>query len=197
MKKLSVWMLLAATLVVAGCAKVPKAEVDAAKAAFQAAVAAEAEAFVPDVFARAKASVAEMDAEVASQAKKVVKSYDKAKSLAAVALKNSNDAKAAADARKTELRTELPRTLATLQSGVTTTADKLAVSLGVRGIVLDNAALRRDLDQVRTLLAQSKADFDGGKLADANGKANQARDLLARVNKTIDDARAAATVKKR
>ncbi len=197
MKKLAVLVTLAVALVLTGCGQPPKADIDAAKAAYNAAVAAQAEQLVPDAFNRAKSAIAALDAEVAAQASKVFKSYDKAKTLAAAARKAADDARAAADTRKTELRNELPRTLASLRDGVRTTQTKLAGALGIRGISLDAAAARNDLTSVGQLLTQAQSDFDAGKLADASTKANQARDLLARVNKTIDDARAAATVKKR
>ncbi len=197
MKKLTVLAMLAVALLVTGCGKVPKAEVDAAKAALDAAVAAQADVFAPDAFARAKTAMAELEAEIAAQARKVFKGYDKAKTMALNVRKAADDARAAAEARKTELRNELPRTLASLLDGVRTAESKLAGALAIRGVKLDAAPLRTDLDSVKRILAQSKADLDGGRLADASSKANQARDLLARVNKTIDDARTAATVKKR
>jgi hypothetical protein len=197
MKKLAVLVMLAIALVLTGCGKPPKADIDAAKSAYDAAVAAQAETFAPEAFTRAKAAIAALDAEVASQARKVFKSYDKAKSLAAAARKAADDARAAADTRKTELRNELPRTIASLRDGVRTTQSKLAGALAIRGISLDAAAARNDLASVAQLLTQAQGDLDAGRLADASTKANQARDLLARVNKTIDDARAAATVKKR
>jgi hypothetical protein len=197
MKKLAVLVVLAVTLVLTGCGKAPKADIDAAKAAYDAAVAAQAEAFAPEAFTRAKAAIAALDAEVAAQARKVFKSYAKAKTLAAAARKAGDDARAAADTRRTEVRNELPRTLASLQDGVRTTQTKLAGALAIRGINLDAAGARNDLASVAQLLTQAQNDLNAGRLADASTKANQARDLLARVNKTIDDARAAATVKKR
>ena len=198
MKKRSIILIiLAAALVLAGCGKPPKAEIDAAKAAFEAAVAAQAEVFAPEAFARAKTSMAELDAEVAAQGRKVLKGYDKVKSLAAAARKNADDARAAAETRKTELKNELPRTIASLLDGVRTAEGKLAAALAIRGVSLDAAGLRTDIESARRVLTQARSDLDAGRLADASTKTNQARDLLARINKTIDDARAAATVKKR
>ena len=197
MKKLTVLIMLGVALLVTGCAKAPKPEVDAAKAAYDAAATAQADVFAPEAFTRAKASMTELDAELSAQGRKIFKNYGKAKSIALAARKAADDAKAAAEARKTELRNELPRTIASLTDGVRVAEGKLAEALAIPGVRLDAAALRNDLESVKRTLTQAKTDFDGGKLADASTKANQARDLLARANKTIDDARAAATVKKR
>lgn len=197
MKKFAVLLMMAAVLLVTSCGKAPQAEIDAAKAAVDAALKAGADVFAPDAFARAKASLAEMEAEVAAQGKKMFKSFDKAKTLALAVRKAADDARAAAEARKTELKNELPKTLAALAEGLKAAQAKLAAALQIPGVRLDTAALKNDADSVQRLLAQAKADLDAGKLADASSKANQARDLLARANKTIDDARAAATVKKR
>jgi len=87
---------LGLALVVTGCAAPPTAEVDAAKAAVDKAVADRADQYAAETLKAAQEARAALDAELTAQEGKWFKSYDRAKQLATAA-KEAGD-KAAADA---------------------------------------------------------------------------------------------------
>lgn len=87
---------LGLALVVSGCAAPPTAEVDAAKAAVDKAVADHADQYAAETLKAAQEARAALEAELTAQEGKWFKSYDRAKQLAAAA-KEAGD-KAAADA---------------------------------------------------------------------------------------------------
>ena len=87
---------LGLALVVTGCAAPPTAEVDAAKAAVDKAVADHADQYAAETLKAAQEARAALDAELTAQEGKWFKSYDRAKQLATAA-KEAGD-KAAADA---------------------------------------------------------------------------------------------------
>jgi protein TonB len=88
--------LLGLAITVTGCAAPPAADVDAAKASVNSAATGGADRYAPDSLKAAQEAQTALDAELAAQDGKWVKSYDKAKELAA-ATKMAGD-KAAADA---------------------------------------------------------------------------------------------------
>ena len=88
--------LLGLAITVTGCAAPPAADVDAAKAAVNSAATGGADKYASDSLKAAQDAQAALDAELKAQDSKWVKSYDKAKELAA-ATKAAGD-KAAADA---------------------------------------------------------------------------------------------------
>ena len=87
---------LGLALVVTGCAAPPTAEVDAAKAAVDKAVADRADQYAAETLKAAQEARAALEAELTAQEGKWFKSYDKAKELAAAA--KAAGEKAAADA---------------------------------------------------------------------------------------------------
>ena len=87
---------LGLALVVTGCAAPPTAEVDAAKAAVDKAVADHADQYAAETLKAAQEARAALDAELTAQEGKWFKSYDRAKQLATAA-REAGD-KAAADA---------------------------------------------------------------------------------------------------
>jgi len=89
-------IVLGLALTVTGCAAPPTAEVDAAKAAVDKAVTDRADQYAAESLKSAQEARAALDAELAAQDAKWLKSYDRAKELA-IAAKAAGD-KAAADA---------------------------------------------------------------------------------------------------
>ena len=89
-------IVLGLALTVTGCAAPPTAEVDAAKAAVDKAVTDRADQYAAESLKAAQEARAALDAELAAQDAKWLKSYDRARELA-IAAKAAGD-KAAADA---------------------------------------------------------------------------------------------------
>ena len=81
--------------VTVGCSAPPTAEADAAHQSIAAAASADAEKYAPDSFKQAQDAKSALDAEMKAQEGKFIKSYDRAKELAAAA-------KTAADKATTE-----------------------------------------------------------------------------------------------
>ncbi len=97
-------IVLGLAITVAGCAGPPAADVDAARAAVDKAVADGASQYAPDALKAAQDARAALDAELKTQEGKWFKSYDKAKELAAAA-KTAGD-KAATDATAARVKAE-------------------------------------------------------------------------------------------
>jgi hypothetical protein len=195
-------LIAAAALVLAvGCAKVPQAAVDAAKAALAGAEKAEASVYAADAFAAAKSAVAKLEAEIAAQAKKgaLSRKYDTATSLAAAAKKAADDAMAAAVSGKEQIKNQLTQELPALADAIPAAQDMVKNALKVRNVKLDSKALTAELDSIKTLIADAKSAFDSGKFADAGSKAAEAKQRLDAgqklVQAAVDAAKKPATKK--
>ena len=97
-------IVLGLAITVAGCAGPPTTDVDAARAAVDKAAADGASQLAPDALKAAQDARAALDAELKTQEGKWVKSYDKAKELAAAA-KAAGDT-AATDAAAARMKAE-------------------------------------------------------------------------------------------
>jgi protein TonB len=126
----TVHLAVACTLAVAmtGCATPPSTEVDAAKASVEKATAAGASQYAPDSLKAAQDAEAALDAELKAQDEKWVKSYDKAKELAAAA-KTAAD-KAATDATAAKDKAEAAKMAARKRDEARAAAKASAVRVG-------------------------------------------------------------------
>jgi hypothetical protein len=156
MKCLRIFLpLLAFALVLSSCAaKLPKAEVDAANAAFAEAQTAQADVLAADAFAAA------VTANEALQANLNAKEYSKTKALAKTLLdaskKASTDAVAGLDAAKAnvaQLGTDIAAEAASLQKGYKAAAAKKAKNVDLK-------ALKATLDGEPKALADAQALTD-------------------------------------
>lgn len=110
----AVLVVVFAMTLMMGCAKVPQQELDAAKAALDAAKAVEADRYAPELYNAVKDSLNAINAEVEKQNSKfaLFRSYSKAKTMLAAALTAANTAKDTAVANKEKVKAEATDLLA-------------------------------------------------------------------------------------
>jgi hypothetical protein len=178
-------------LCIASCAKPPQAEIDAAKAALDAAAKnADVVTYAPDSLRVAQDKMAALDAELSAQAKRTVlsRNYDLAKSLA---LEAADDArKAAADAVGT--KEQVARDASSLVEEVTTAIplfeSKVWAARRVPRIKMDFITPLALLPaQARATLADAQKDISIGAFATAKAKLMAVKDQLSSSEETITE----------
>ncbi len=187
-------MLLLAFL--AGCAEAPKQAIDAANAAMEAAKAAEADRYSPDLFNAAKDSLNSAMAEVENQNAKfaLMRNYGHAQQLLDSAVGSFNSAKDAAAANKEAVRVEADTLAKALVAGIET-AKKLMTKAprGKEG----KAALemiQNDINAVEASVAEINTTMASGDFIAARDKAKAS---LAKINSIVEELNQAIAKKSR
>ncbi|HSF99713.1 MAG TPA: hypothetical protein VLA20_01235 [Vicinamibacterales bacterium] len=177
----------------AGCAQVPQAEVDAAKATVEQAAAAGAADYAPESFQAVQDAQTALDAELTAQADKfsLTRSYGKATELAA-ALKAAGE-KAAADAAagKEAAKAEATTLIADAKMALTQAQETLAKAPKGKGTAQDLAALKADLDGAAVSITEAEAAFAADSFNEAKAKAEAAKAAAANVVAAVEQAMAA------
>ncbi len=167
-----------AVVLVAGCAKAPQAEVDAAKAALASAKAVEADRYVADVYKSAQDSLNAGTAEITAQNSKfgLARNYKKASALLASATKLAGEAEAQAAARKEEVKAEAATLLNDAKAALVD-ANKL-VRKAPRGKEGRAAleAIRGELKMIEASLDEVPGVIEKGDFKTAHDKAKAALD---------------------
>ena len=166
--------LAVSAFLILSCAKAPEKELQEASAAIEAARTAEADSYVPDLFAEAQANLTE--AETLSVAKK----FKEAKDLALQAKMKADSAAALAVTNKEEKRVEVEGLLANAQkmleelnSAIKTAERKVAKA--------KMAPIKTNAKACEDLLAQAKKSQEGGDYKNAY---DQVQMMIKNVNGT-------------
>ncbi|MDZ4803606.1 MAG: hypothetical protein SGI90_01930 [Candidatus Eisenbacteria bacterium] len=177
--------LLATTLMVTACAKVPQDQLTAAQAALDNARTAEAERYAPEVWRAASDSLAAANAEIQAQASKfaLFRKYDRTNAL--IAASSTAAAKASQDAvvNKEAAKNAANEALATAVAMV----DSAKVVLASAPVGKDNRAdvemMKADLTGAETNLEQVRTAITN---ADYFGARSQAEAITAKSNEIIN-----------
>jgi len=155
-----------------GCAEPPQVEIDAAKAALEAA-RAEASEYAPEALSAAEDAASQLDAELKVQEEKfaLMRRYETAKQLAASATEAANSAAQQAAAEKQRLQTQANDLIASAHTLITETQALLEQAPKGKGTQADIAALTADLAAAGTALADAESSVAGGRYKDAVAKA--------------------------
>jgi hypothetical protein len=161
-------------VMILSCAKAPEKELQEASAAIEAARTAEADLYVPDLFAEAQSNLTE--AETLS----VAKQYKQAKELALSAKMKADSAAVLAAKNKEDKRTEVEGLLANAQkmleelnSAIKTAERKVAKA--------KMAPIKTNAKACEDLLAQAKKSQEGGDYKNAY---DQVQMMIKKVNDT-------------
>lgn len=164
---------ISAALVLAGCAKPPTQDLDAAKNALNAAQKADASVYAESQLAEAKQAVDAADAEVSAQQGKfaLTRNYDKAKQLIADASTKAKAAESAAVQGKEEAKKAADDALAAVTTAMTG-VDGMMEHLRncpkkPKGFDADMTAMQGQVDALRSEVAPiqqaiTDGDFKGG-----------------------------------
>ncbi|HSB73640.1 MAG TPA: DUF4398 domain-containing protein [Candidatus Methylomirabilis sp.] len=169
------WSVLAvsvlAALVLAGCGSQPAQEIQAAKAAVDAAVADGGEKFAPAETKGASDALNAALEEVKTQDGKFFKNYDKAKEMLAKAKADAETVKAGLAAKKEQAKNEATASLTAASDAVAAAKAALSKAPKGKGAAADIEAMKGDLQGLEAALAEVKPLIDSQDYAAARDKA--------------------------
>jgi len=185
---------LVALILTVGCGQPPQQDVDATKAALEAARGKDAATYAPEQMKAAEDAYQDLQAEMDAQASKfpLLRNYK-------VAQEKATAAKQAADRASTSA--EQGMEMAKQQSATSITEGKqmlqdttalLAKAPKGKGSAMDLAALKTDLDGAGANLMEADSLVAQQKYKDAMTKADAAKTAIAGVKQQLDDAMAKA-----
>ena len=190
--KLLLPLLSLLILVMAGCAKPPQVDIDAAKAAIDGAVAAEAKDYAGSSLQAANDAWATLQTELTAQESKfaLFRSYKKAKEMAAAAKAAGEKASADANAQKEKVKAECQTMMTGAQTAIDEAKALLEKAPKGKGEKEAIEALKAELTGAETSLADANAACSSGKFLQARSKLqavmNAANDVKTQAQSAID-----------
>ncbi|HEX9654003.1 MAG TPA: DUF4398 domain-containing protein [bacterium] len=163
---------------VIGCAKAPQQEIDAAKAALDAAKTGEADRYAADEFNAAQDSLDAAMAEIDQQNAKfaLTRNYGKAAQLLKSATDAANAAAVAVAANKEQVKTEATDLVGQAQTAVSDAKALLAKAPKGKEGKAALEAIQADLSAVETSLGEASTALTNGDFLTARDKAKAALD---------------------
>lgn len=172
MKKISavlVGLVMVSTL--AACGKQPVEEINASKAAVEAAAGEGAAKYVADDYKKVNDELSAALAEVKVQDEKWFKNYDKAKQLLATAKTDAEALKAKTVAEKERLKNQAIADLAAAQASVADAKTQVGSAPRGKGTAADIEAMKADVAGLEAALAEIQPLIDSGEYVAASEKA--------------------------
>ncbi len=186
----AVLVVVFAMTLMMGCAKVPQQELDAAKAALDAAKAVEADRYAPELYNAVKDSLNAINAEVEKQNSKfaLFRSYSKAKTMLAAALSAANTAKDTAVANKEKVKAEATDLLAKI--GPAMDDVKKLMKKAPRGKEGKAAleAMNAELTAVEASVGEANTAMTNGDFLTARDKVQASLQKVASINEELQQA---------
>ncbi len=185
--KLTIPLMAVTIILVAGCAEVPTADIQAADDAIGKASAAQATEYAPDAMQPVQDARARLDAELKAQEERnaLFRDYDTATQLAA----EVKSAAAAAETAAIEGRSRAREEAASLIAEVRTTLDEVKLLLAEaptgKGTELDLAMLQSDVTELEGSLAEMDGAFSDERYLESKAIAQAALDGAAEVRDHI------------
>jgi hypothetical protein len=179
-----------ALVLTAGCGQPPQQDVDAAKAALDAARTASAQEYAPAQMKAAEDAYADLQAEMNAQAGKfaLFRSYKVAQEKAAAANQAIEQAQAAAQQGKEMAKQQAATAIQDGRTALQEAAALLEKAPRGKGSAADLAALKADLDGAGTSLTEADSMMTGETYREAQAKAAAAKTAIAGVKSQIDEA---------
>lgn len=191
-------LMLVLVFAVAGCAKPPEQDINAAKAAIEAAQQAGASDYAPESLNKANDLKAQLDAELKTQEEKfaLFRSYKKATELAQQAKAAGETAATDAATKKEQVKAEAQTLINDAKTALTEAQDMLAKAPKGKGTQADIEAMKNDLTTAGTALTDAETSFNGERYLDAKSKAEAVKNQIAGVKSAVEQAIAAKSGKK-
>jgi hypothetical protein len=167
------------------CGKQPAEEINATKAAVEAAASEGAAKYVADDYKKVDEAMTAALEEVKLQDSKMFKDYDKAKQLLAQAKTEGDALKAKAIAEKQRLQDQAGTDLATAQSAVATAGELVANAPKGKGSAADIMAMKADVAGLETALGEVQPMIDNGDYLAASEKAQAINDKASALSDEI------------
>ena len=177
-------------LVVAGCAKPPTVEMEAARAAMAEATKAEAETYAPEAMQSARSATQAYEEEVKLQEGKfaLFRKFDKAKTMVAEATTAAQTAATQSVENKNRVRTEVTSMIGETRTLLAEAQAMLEKAPRGKGSALDLQVMGSDLTAAGTAIDEAQALLDQDKLMDARAKVQAANSTIASVKTSIEQA---------
>ncbi|NMC41782.1 MAG: hypothetical protein GYA43_11555 [Bacteroidales bacterium] len=176
------------TALLAGCGKVPQAQVDEANAAIEAAQTAQADVYVPADFAALQDSMRAVNAYIEGQKSKLFKKYGPAKENLTKVVALAKTVQESAVARKEEVKKEVETLIESLK-GVIEENSKLfpRAPRGKEGApVLEQ--MKTEMETVSAASAEAQNLYVDGKYMDALNKLKAAKETADKINNDLKEA---------
>jgi hypothetical protein len=190
MRFLKVFIPVVIVGVLVACAKLPQAEIDAAKAAVAAAAqVADIVTYAGDTLKSAQDKLAQMDTEIAG------KNYDKVKRLALEAKTAAQTAANDAAKGKEKAQADATALLNSLKEALPATEQKVGAAKKIKGLKLDLKAFEKQLSDAKAVVADAAKDLSEESYASALQKASTAQAQLTDIEQQITKAEQRASKK--
>jgi len=176
---------------IVACATPPQAEIDAAKAAFDAAArSTDVVTYAPDALRAAQEKMAQLDDEIAAQAKHsaLSRSYDEVKRIAAEESQLARAAVGVAVTAKQRVATDSAALVDELTGSLPIFQSKVWAAKRVPRIKMDIInPLQAAPDQIRAGILDAQKDIDAGVYATAKAKLMALKDTMSADEETITE----------
>jgi len=183
-------VLVMALVTVVACGKPPQEDIDAAKAALEAAKTAQAEKWAETEYQTADSSLSAAQAEVDAQAQKWFKNYDKAKELMVTAKADADKAAAAAVANKETAKNEATTAIADATAALDAANTALAGAPKGKDTKADLELFKQDLDGLTATLAEAQTAMGSEDYNAAKDKASSVKEKATSISDQIAQAAA-------
>jgi predicted small lipoprotein YifL len=181
----------------AACGKQPVEDINATKAAVEAAAGEGAAKYVAADYKKVNDELAAALAEVKVQDEKWFKNYDKAKQLLATAKTDAEALKVKTIAEKERLKQQSIADLAAAQAGVAAAKTELSTAPRGKGTAADIEAMKADVAGLEAALAEIQPLIDSGEFVAASEKAVAINDKAAAVAAEVAAVKAKMSGKKK
>jgi hypothetical protein len=192
MKVMRTGWAVALGLVLAACAHVPTADVDAANHALDEARQAQAAEYAPQSWTAAQDAQSKLQAELDAQAQRwsALRSYTVASQLAATAKHTAEQSRDEAMAGKEKAKTEASTMMAQARDEAAHAQTAVTTAPRGKGTEADLASLKSDATSIDATLQEMQQAFDAGDYIGAKTKAQAAMDAAKRIEDEIAQAKA-------
>jgi hypothetical protein len=183
-------VLVMALVTVVACGKPPQQEIDAAKAALDAAKSAQADKWASTDYQTAESSLSAAQAEVDAQAQKWFKNYDKAKELMNTAKADAEKAAAAAVSNKETAKNEATTAIADATTALEAAKTALTGAPKGKDTKADLELFKQDLEGLAATLTEAQTAMGTEDYMGAKDKANSIKEKATSISDQIAQAAA-------
>lgn len=190
-------LALLVAFVFTGCAKQPTQQMDAAKAAVQAVVAAKGDVYAKDELNTLQKDLQAAMDEVNAQAKKFFKKYGKAKEMLAKVITDADAVKAQIPGRIDAAKKAAEMAINDAKTAFDNAKALLEKAPKGKGTKADIEAMKADLTAAETALAEIQTALDAQDYFGAKDKAVSIKDKAAAISEQVNQAIAKVKGKKK
>ncbi len=181
--------------VLTGCGKKPQVEIDATNAAIEAALAAEADVYLPDEFAAVQDSMNAIMADIEAQEGKMFKKYGDATENLASVQALANEVASKVEGKKEEVKTEAETLMNDIKTVLAENSRLVArLPRGKEGAAVIEQ-IKADLSNVDASVAEAQTAYDSGAFMDAHNKLQAAKAKADELNAEMKEALTKARIR--